>query len=71
MPEDDWLNRAVYDDCSISVVVMLVVLINDWDCVMQVVNESKVNNNNNIFSIVQMLVVFVVNSSQLKMTRCM
>ena len=63
MPEDDSLNRAVYDDCSIGVVVMLVELINNWDCVMQVVNESRVNINN-IFSIARTLVVLVVNSSQ-------
>ena len=58
------MNRAVYDDCSIGVVVvMLVELINNWDCVMQVVNESRVNINN-IFSIARTLVVLVVNSSQ-------
>ena len=42
---------------------MLVELINNWDCVMQVVNESRVNINN-IFSIARTLVVLVVNSSQ-------
>ena len=42
MPEDDSLNRTVYEDCSMGGVVLMG-LINDWDCVMQVINESKMN----------------------------
>jgi len=41
MPKDGSLNRAVYDDCSICVVLMG--LTNDWVGVMQVINESKMN----------------------------
>jgi len=49
MPEDDSLNRTVYDDCSMGVVVLMGLI--NWDCVMKVVDERM--NNNNSFVIAQ------------------